>query len=362
MRLNSGLVNINGRIHIRKTINGRRIQKSTGIPCKREFYAAANKLLRELEADAYSGTRQPKTCEEGAIRYLGRCESKSTGTLGRAKTGLNNILNFRLEDKRYIRDVYLHDVRYGMIEEFIDASRETRWAGGVAVDIAQFKRMLRCAAEDWHDAMGRTWIDKVPKLPLPKGPKKKDTVLSPEQERALISEMPVSLQPMALFAIHTGCRTGEIEGLKWAHYREKDEIAYFSLPTTLTKTSRERPVVLNKSARQIIENQRGRNGEYVFASRRLNTREMGKAWKAAGLPMGREYKKGPHNFRHTTAARLRDAGVPKWTVEDVLGHQSGDVTRLYAVPTLEALLEAVEAPYVVRNWCDRPRASFNPLT
>jgi len=70
--------------------------------------------------------------------------------------------------------------------------------------------------------------------------------------------------------------------------------------------------------------------------------------------MDGDIMKGPHNLRHTFAFRLRDAGVPEWTVKDALGHKSGDVTRLYAKPSLEALFEAVSAPYVVGNWCDRP--------
>jgi hypothetical protein len=34
--------------------------------------------------------------------------------------------------------------------------------------------------------------------------------------------------------------------------------------------------------------------------------------------------------------------VPKWTVSACLGHKNGDVTELYALPTLRELRAAVE--------------------
>ena len=47
-------------------------------------------------------------------------------------------------------------------------------------------------------------------------------------------------------------------------------------------------------------------------------------------------------MRRTFATRLRDRGVPKWTVSACLGHKNGDVTELYALPTLRELRAAVE--------------------
>ena len=65
------------------------------------------------------------------------------------------------------------------------------------------------------------------------------------------------------------------------------------------------------------------------------------AWRharaAVGLP-GLQV----HDLRRTFATRLRDAGVPKWTVSACLGHKDGGVTGLYALPTLRELRAAVE--------------------
>lgn len=70
-------------------------------------------------------------------------------------------------------------------------------------------------------------------------------------------------------------------------------------------------------------------------------RVLNSAWKRArreaGLP-----DVTVHDLRRTTATRLRDAGVPEWTVRDYLGHAGASVTRVYAEPTIERLIEAAE--------------------
>ena len=67
-----------------------------------------------------------------------------------------------------------------------------------------------------------------------------------------------------------------------------------------------------------------------------------RAWERAGLPVSNEWTRGVHLLRNTFASRLRDAGVDEWTVRDLLGHKGRDVTRLYSVPTIRVLQEAVE--------------------
>jgi len=234
-------------------------------------------------------------------------------------------------------------VRDEMIQEFI--RQPNRMAGGLNTDIQHFKAMLTAAAHFWDDEYGNKWLAAVPRFRPATGQKKKGVVLSRGQEKALIGHLPHTMQPIAQFGIYTGCRTGELEGLKWTMFRERDGIVFFSLPASLTKKGRERPIVLNRSARRIVENLRGVNGEYVFGCRKLNSRAFGTAWEAAGLSLDPLVMKGPHNFRYTFAARLTDAGVPEWTLQDALGHKNGNVTRLYARGSLEAILEAVEAPY-----------------
>lgn len=87
--------------------------------------------------------------------------------------------------------------------------------------------------------------------------------------------------------------------------------------------------------------------DYVFtykdaAVKKMHGSAWKRAWKQAGLPISSDYRKGVHNLRHTVAQRLRDNGVPEWTVRAYLGHAGASVTEVYATPTLWELLEAGE--------------------
>ena len=85
-----------------------------------------------------------------------------------------------------------------------------------------------------------------------------------------------------------------------------------------------------------------------------------------GLPVSPTYRRGVHNLRHTVGQRLRDAGVPEWTVRAFLGHSGRSVTEVYATPTLRELLEASEllcgaARMAVIGQNKAPRAGAWPI-
>lgn len=152
---------------------------------------------------------------------------------------------------------------------------------------------------------------------------------------------------MALFGLHTGCRQGEICGLRWEWLKEREGIEYFALPSEATKNAEGKPVVLNRTARAIVESRRGVHQSHVFTFKPRGGDEapveklLNSAWKRArtqaGLPALQV-----HDLRRTFASRLRDEGVAEWTIADLLGHKRGSVTRLYALPTLRELLAAAE--------------------
>ena len=81
---------------------------------------------------------------------------------------------------------------------------------------------------------------------------------------ALFSELPEHLQLIATFAVHTGLRDEELRALRWNWIRETGNVTFFSLPETLTKNGQARPVVLNRSALQVIKRAHGRHPEFVF--------------------------------------------------------------------------------------------------
>ena len=161
--------------------------------------------------------------------------------------------------------------------------------------------------------------------------------------------LPRHLADAALYAVNTGCREREVCQLRreWEFKVEALGRSVYVLPETLTKTSVERVVVLNRIAQNVIDSRRGIHPEYVFTYRgkpvqKLRTRAWRRQWENAGLPTRTGILKGVHNWRHTFGRRLRAAGVPLETRKILLGHANGDITTHYSAAGLQELISAVE--------------------
>lgn len=106
-------------------------------------------------------------------------------------------------------------------------------------------------------------------------------------------------------------------------------------------------VVLNRIARSVIEERRGKDDTYVFTYRGHPLKHMlSNGWRRArqevGLPQVRV-----HDMKHTYGRRLRAAGVSFEDRQDLLGHKSGRITTHYSGAELTRLIEAAE------RVCDR---------
>jgi integrase len=217
-----------------------------------------------------------------------------------------------------------------------------RMPGTVNKDLAIVRRILNLAARVWRHGNGQTWLASPPLLEMMKGPKRKPYPISWEEQGRLFPELPPHLQRIALFAVNTGCRSGEIRGLKWDWEVAVPEIddTVLIIPDEVAKNGQERVVVLNRIARSVVDAERGKHPEYVFMYRgRQLSRVRNHAWERArdraGLPQVRF-----HDLRHTFGHRLRAAGVSFEDRQDLLGHKSERMTTHYSAPDLARLIEA----------------------
>lgn len=142
-----------------------------------------------------------------------------------------------------------------------------------------------------------------------------------EQER-FFAALPGHLNDIALFGVNTGCRDQEICKLRWS-WEVKVPIAeigsVFIIPGDKTKNGEDRLVVLNRTARLVIERQRGKHPEIVFVYKgKPLTRIMNSAWKKARKKMDLS------NVR----------------VHDLLGQKSTRITTHYSAGELLNLWEA----------------------
>jgi len=282
--------------------------------------------------------------EEASLRYLAEIAHKPSA---------DDIAMHLDQLFPFIGKLPLHQVHNGTIQAFIDheldrglAPKSINIALGVAATV------LNRAARVWRDEKGRPWLSQAPailsRLPLA-GRQERSYPLSWSEQDRLMGFLPRHLADAVLFAINTGCREQEVCQLRWSWEIELPDLdtSIFILPTDLAKTRTERVVVLNSTAKRVVDSRRGSHDSHVFVFRgrpvaKLNNTAWKRAWRRAGLPIEKTVRRGVHNLRHTFGRRLRGAGVPLETRKSLLGHANGDITTHYSAAELQELLEAAE--------------------
>ncbi|MGB5742565.1 MAG: tyrosine-type recombinase/integrase, partial [Sedimenticolaceae bacterium] len=157
-----------------------------------------------------------------------------------------------------------------------------------------------------------------------------------------LKELPDYLARMCLFKVNSGTRDQEVCQLRWDWEVPVPELdtSVFLVPGAFVKNREDRLVVLNRVAKSVVDEVRGRHEAYVFAFRgkpifQMNNTAWQHARKVIGLPHLRV-----HDLKHTFGRRLRSAGVSNETRKVLLGHRNGDITTHYSAPELEELIEA----------------------
>jgi integrase len=188
-------------------------------------------------------------------------------------------------------------------------------------------------------------IVSAPKIKLlPDTEKRQPYPLNWDEQARLFKELPSHLAAMALFAVNTGCRDGEVCALRWDWEVQVPELgtSVFIVPGKFVKNADDRLVVLNRIARSVAEAQRDLHPTHVFVYRgKPVTHMLNSGWvrarEAAGLPQVRV-----HDLKHTFGRRLRAAGVSFEDRQDLLGHRSGRITTHYSAAELSKLIEAAD--------------------
>ncbi|PYS82488.1 MAG: hypothetical protein DMF67_12505 [Acidobacteria bacterium] len=149
------------------------------------------------------------------------------------------------------------------------------------------------------------------------------------------------LRSVVIFALNTGLRRGEIFGLRWT---EVDWSRNF-IHVINTKTGKSRIIPLNDATRAVLRQQQERSqSEFVFVSPRTGARlrnlrnGFGKACEDAKV-----FNFHFHDLRHTFASRLADVGVDAFTIAELMGHSTLEMTKRYTHATDERKRKAVAA-------------------
>ncbi len=321
------------------------IRESTGTSLRTEAERMLVRRLAELEEQANRQENAAFTFEECAFRYLEEIAHKPA-----ADTFAMHVDQML----PYIGQLPIGQIHDGTIKPFIDA-QQARGLAPKSINnaLGVVSTVLNRASRVWRTDVGEPWLPQAPALISRlsvKGLQSKPYPLSWSEQDRLFAELPRHLADAALFAVNTGCREQEVCRLRWEWEVDLPGLvtSVFVLPSSITKTSTERVVVLNSIAKRVVESRRQRDTETVFAYRgrairKLHNSAWKRAWVQTGLPVEPGILKGVHNLRHTFGRRLRAVGVPLETRKTLLGHANGDITTHYSAAELEELLNAAEA-------------------
>ena len=277
-----GLVKRQGVWHIDKRIGGRRICQSTGSVELEEAERFLARLMEETRQAQVYGVRPSRSFEQAAAKFVLENQHKRSlqSDIGRLKSLLP-----------WIGEVALDRLHRGTLDPWIEQRlKDGVSAGTINHGLKIVRHILNLAAAEWIDEFGLSWLQAAPKIKLlPDTEKRQPYPLSWEEQARLFRELPAHLAEMALFAVNTGCRDGEICRLRWEWEVDVPalETSVFIIPGRFVKNADDRLVVLNRIARSVIEARRGKHPTHVFAYRdKPVTRMLNSAWMRARKRQG----------------------------------------------------------------------------
>jgi integrase len=303
--------------------SGPPIQRSTGTPDKQLAAEYHDKLKASLWDQERLGIKPSRSWREAVVRWLEETSEKAT----------------HKEDKKkliwlhpYLGDLMLDQITQDVIERVRSARLKEVSKATVNRYLELVRSILLRARDEWE------WIERAPKVRLFKVTNIRERSLTHEQAKCLLAELPEHQRELALFALATGLRQGNVLGLEWEQVNL--ELRHAWVKGTESKNRRPISVPLNETAMAGIERQIGKHLTRVFTYRGkpinwVNT----KAWKAALERAGiKDFRW--HDLRHTWATWQRQAGTPTHELQRLGGWRTGAMVERYAHLAPESLAVA----------------------
>lgn len=188
--------------------------------------------------------------------------------------------------------------------------------------LAFLRSVLRAAQLEWR------WMEQPLKIKLLPGEGQRERYLEPHEVERLVAALPEPFNFMALFAVSTGLRQGNVLGLKWSQVNLAMKYVRFS--DKVMKNGRPFAIALNDTAVACIRPFIGKHEEYVFVRNGEPMRWLpSEMWKAALKKAGLENVRW-HDLRHTWASLMRQAGVGLDDLQELGGWESPLMVKRYA--------------------------------
>lgn len=330
--------------------DGRRVSKERKSPIntKRDAEVFGRELERELARDRKA---MPTVADF----------SKDFMDWSRARNEASTIAAKEISLRRHIipalGKLRLDEVTPMEVERMVGSLlREKKARKTVNNTLTVLRKMLNLACDDFGI------LERAPKIRPTKVSKAMPIFLDADEARRFLAAAPAGTRRLLLFTgLWTGMRSGELLALRW-------EDIDFTRSLVVVKRSRwrniekapksgkARAVPLPSALLEELKAHRHLRGPYVFCQDNGQplTPSMVKDWAPdACRKAGLAKRATLHKLRHSYATRLMAAGNADRLVQELLGHSSDAMTRIYQHVTQDHLraavdrLAAAEAPAVV---------------
>lgn len=303
----------------------------------------ANMIEHQMESGQWKDTGDASRIilSEAIARYL-----ETVSIRKRAGTQKREELSARYLNK-YLGALSLAQVTPNRVAEYRDNRLNEVSPDSVRIELALLSNLFSVATREWAISGLENPVHKIKKPKIPEG---RCPILSEEQISSLLEETKKSrtelLYPFVLLALHTGCRSMELRGLRWSQVNLKE--GYISLVGEETKGHRSRTIPLTQAAQKILTELAEKhhvnkvldlNGNpvgLIFPSRSnpLEPRDMhmsfNRAVKRAGLDqLPGSGKLRIHDLRHLCGSFLVMNGVDIETIRSIMGHKDLSTTQRY---------------------------------
>jgi integrase len=261
----------------------------------------------------------------------------------------------------YIGTQPMGDVCNDSLEEFkLDRQDEGVKNATINRSLEVVRTVMNRAARVWRED-GKPWLSAPPLIEMldEAAQKREPYPLSWAEQAQLLPLLPSVNADMLEFALNTGARDENVCGLRWDWEVPVPELkrSVFVIPPEHYKTNRKHVLVLNDTAWNIVERQRGRHDEFVFVYRRERVKNVDQApameYHRVGTQNNTAFQGARkdaklarfriHDARHTFGQRLRDAGVSEEDRALLLGHAIEEMPRHYAAATVAKLVKAANS-------------------
>ncbi len=303
----------------------RPLQKSTGTTDRRKAQEYLDKLKAQRWNEEKLSVKPRYKWEDAALRWLEETAHN--------KSHQGGIAILRWLDP-YLVGKDLQDIDRALIDKIkqdrlkvATPSRANRYLGVI-------RTILRRARDEWE------MVDHSPTGRLCREPQGRLRSLTPEEFGRLYRELPEHLADMALFAVSTGLRQGNIKRLKWANVDLDNRHAWINAEEH--KNGSAHSVPLNAPAMSVIQKRRGIHPVYVFTYQGQPLEQVGtRAWREALARAGIADFRW-HDLRHTWATWQRRAGSPTWEIQRLGGWKTQVMVERYAHLAPDALQIAAQ--------------------